>query len=491
MCDFDFVSYFLASIYFLLLLFVIRYLIQLTFHSDSPREAQRFFLLLVSFQCLGRCLYFFMWPAMGDKCSPTASADNFLWINGLGNLPPALFIAAFSILVFTFARIYHCVLLSGIGRERTRFSVLYIILLLLNAIASGSEIGEWASEDSASHEYFSQITVYSVAGVSLVLALMFWLYGTLLYKQVERVLLLHLPAPEMGEESNRGDDGDRSSAPDSPNYGPVNSQPIKIKDTSKQPLLEADRNVKSASSLSPVYLPRPEFLSPSDGVDVLPLHYSVLEPSAAATNQSMTENNRSLYSDSSNQLRSPANSLQMQTSSDYSNSVNYIPPVNPMRKLAIIAGICTLCLTLRTILLLVIVVLGSVFDWSLTLLYFSLSEIIPLLLMLKVFDTPSPVVPLTNEQDPNESFQDGDQYKSPSKTSLNASVSASPAQSSGGNSLTNTSLPVSSSGAGNNFALSIPENAGTGNSELDAERLRALGNGREAEYLNGLDDIES
>lgn len=68
------------------------------------------------------------------------------------------------------------------------------------------------------------------------------------------------------------------------------------------------------------------------------------------------------------------------------------PPPNPMRKIAVIAAICTACLIARAILLAVVMGCGLDFNAGTTLIYFATSEIFPLVFMLRVFNTPSPLV---------------------------------------------------------------------------------------------------
>jgi cytoskeletal protein RodZ len=465
-CSFTYVSFVLGSVYTLLLLFVIRYLFKLFGLSDPSRFSQKLFLVLVSLQCLGRVLYFFLWPYLGSECTPTASSSEFAWINGLGNIPPALFFAAFSVLVFTFARIYHKVLLMNVAKQTQRFSLLITLLVLLNCICCTSEIGEWLSQnDEKNHTFFENFTVYFMASVSLMLALLFWLYGTLLYKQVERVLKSTLPAEQshfLPNNSNNNSNNNHLSgqyaANNLPNnstaspYATSNALAIKsspyiafkpnavnpedeivlqaspdsvenshnsVLDVSSaslhQPLLtnnglatpnKAQLKVNSTDAISKPSL-SPDYYVSHGGrnypalteVDQVPTNRA-----NPAQSQSVYENLRggNYYGENSAEnspevsLAGPNNKIYPATALDsYENqhgmnhSMSYSPPVNPMRKLALIAGICTLCLFCRTLLLIVIAITGSVFDWYVSLLYFSLSEVIPLMLMLKVFDTPT------------------------------------------------------------------------------------------------------
>lgn len=64
-----------------------------------------------------RVLYFLLFPFNNSSCHPANSGEAresttsaAWWIHLLSNLPAELFLLAFSVLVFTFARIYHRVL---------------------------------------------------------------------------------------------------------------------------------------------------------------------------------------------------------------------------------------------------------------------------------------------------------------------------------------------------------------------------------------------
>lgn len=68
------------------------------------------------------------------------------------------------------------------------------------------------------------------------------------------------------------------------------------------------------------------------------------------------------------------------------------PPPNPMRKIAVIAAICVACLIARAGLIVGMSASGHDFSAVTTVVYFVLSEVAPLFGMLKVFNTPTPLV---------------------------------------------------------------------------------------------------
>lgn len=71
-----------------------------------------------------------------------------------------------------------------------------------------------------------------------------------------------------------------------------------------------------------------------------------------------------------------------------SNSSSSLAPKNPMRKIVYVACVCGLCFVLRTVSLpLIGHFMGDSYDWVKFVLYLSIAEIIPVCLMLFVFDS--------------------------------------------------------------------------------------------------------
>jgi H+/Cl- antiporter ClcA len=102
---------------------------------------------------LGRILYFLLWPHFGYDgvhCEPEnighrQPPSNAL-IKALAIVPASFFIAAFSINVYTFGRIYHGVLRLQ-QHQRPLWMILPVILIILNISVSG-EIWMWAVTSS-------------------------------------------------------------------------------------------------------------------------------------------------------------------------------------------------------------------------------------------------------------------------------------------------------------------------------------------------------
>jgi len=122
-------------------------------------------------------LYFILYPLIVSACDPnmwskpgtvvtTTSVD--WWMHLLSNLPAMLFLHAFSVLVYTFARIYHKVLLAGVWFQARRFHMLTVVLVLLNVVALIATFGDWVSElESHSNTLtaFVAMLTYCVTGV--------------------------------------------------------------------------------------------------------------------------------------------------------------------------------------------------------------------------------------------------------------------------------------------------------------------------------------
>jgi len=197
-CPFTYAAFTLAFIYLLLFIFVCRYLINLVRQNSAKKRAQKIFLAVLIAQTLLRVLYFVLFPFNSKACNPEmkshhdhgklTSAEWFVHL--LGNLPAMLFLSAFSVLVFTFARIYHKVLLAGVWFQERRFRILTGSLVIINALALVALLGDWAySANSASGLYvFANIYIFGLMATCFVLAFAFLAYGALLYVQVQRIM---------------------------------------------------------------------------------------------------------------------------------------------------------------------------------------------------------------------------------------------------------------------------------------------------------------
>jgi hypothetical protein len=236
-CAFTYTSFVLAFVYLILLALVMRYLHNIIEQNSTKKKAQKIFLAILIGHTLrqsptheplarrcddalcsscrptthtaDRCfvvsvfsvrvLYFIVFPFSSSACNPrmkgtpgidtTRSAD--WWMHLLGNLPAMLFLMAFSVLVYTFARIYHKVLLAGVYFQERRFNALTVLLIVLNALALIATFGDWAyaaSNKNSTLEPFVTMLIYCVTGVSAILALMFLVYGALLYYQVQNII---------------------------------------------------------------------------------------------------------------------------------------------------------------------------------------------------------------------------------------------------------------------------------------------------------------
>jgi hypothetical protein len=185
-CVFTYISIFLTLSYTLLLLRCIIYLYRLFHrHPSNKRRPQKIFLLFTTFTCIGRALYFLLWPATEtDVCTPTTdNSDNIpLWLTILGTLPPCLFLSSFSVNVFTFGRIYHTILFL----QRNRFQLLLSLLLTCNlAVYSLTILAYFGGSDNRDTAFLASIWCLSIC-VFLV-AIGFSFYGLMLYYRMKYV----------------------------------------------------------------------------------------------------------------------------------------------------------------------------------------------------------------------------------------------------------------------------------------------------------------
>lgn len=198
LCSFSYTAWTLSFVYLILFFLVIRYLANLIKQNSVKKRAQKLFLCMLIGQTVLRIIYFALFPFHSDSCEPTLKGNDGeemtgaqWWIHLLSNVPAVLFLMAFSVLVYTFARIYHKVLLAGVWFQERRFRILTGVLILLNTVALVATFGDWAyaAANPSSHlKSFVDMLLYCVLAVSFILAVLFLAYGTLLYYQVQAII---------------------------------------------------------------------------------------------------------------------------------------------------------------------------------------------------------------------------------------------------------------------------------------------------------------
>ena len=196
-CSFSYTAWTLAVVYLVLFFLVIRYLLNLIKQNSVKKRAQKLFLCILIGQTTLRTVYFTVYPFSANSCEPSMKGNHGedtsgaeWWMHLLSNVPAVLFLMAFSVLVFTFARIYHKVLLAGVWFQERRFRFLTVVLVILNLVALVATFGDWAYAASPnSHlQAFVNMLLYTILAVSSILAGFFLLYGTLLYYQVQTII---------------------------------------------------------------------------------------------------------------------------------------------------------------------------------------------------------------------------------------------------------------------------------------------------------------
>lgn len=193
-CPFSYYALVLVVGYVILLLVVFRYQWRL-FINKITRVAQKLFLGFTALQCMGRITYFIYWSFFSEDCSNPGSTDEAAWLNVFGNFPPPLFLSAFSVNVYTFARIYHTVL----ARQRYRFRVLYCSLITLNVVMYLGVLLNTLELTTGS------AWVWQLLVSSLLIALGFFVYALLIYNDIKvRAEANGVPTPRMTQSMTLG-----------------------------------------------------------------------------------------------------------------------------------------------------------------------------------------------------------------------------------------------------------------------------------------------
>jgi hypothetical protein len=184
-----YVSFVLCAVYLGLFAFVVRYLTRLV-RSQDKRRAQKLFLTLIVLQCTGRFAYFILWPFVGGTCDPTITSEAFSWLDLPGTLPPAFLVSAFSVLVFTFARIYHCILHvrhHTILQQRL-FAAMAGFLVSVNITVYISTLLQYISSARTRPFASGDLEPITLSVACFLVAFCFLMYGTLLYLECQRVI---------------------------------------------------------------------------------------------------------------------------------------------------------------------------------------------------------------------------------------------------------------------------------------------------------------
>lgn len=178
-CNFTYVSFGLAIGYFLILLIIIGYLCRLL-RSEAKRRAQKLFLGFATLQCIARSLFFTLWPLINHQaCSiPSTNAGSNVWMDALGTAPAPFFLSAFSVNVFTFARIYHTVL----DGQRGWFSALVVGLVVTNLAIYTAVLSDMAIHQSP---VASTVAVGVLSTAAFLVSLGFVLYAVLIFFAVK------------------------------------------------------------------------------------------------------------------------------------------------------------------------------------------------------------------------------------------------------------------------------------------------------------------
>ena len=187
-CAFTIVSLVLASTYLVVLVFTIFLLLRLCRLPRASRLSQKLYVSLILLTTLLRSLYFLYWPttvtSSSDEC--VISADDRrepVAVSIAGSLPAALFVSAFSVNTFTFARVYY----RRLSSSAAAFSLLIAFLLAVNAavyavVALLVYAFIYGGRDVAAH--VDVVLAWSVSVSALLVALAFSYYGLRLYRGV-------------------------------------------------------------------------------------------------------------------------------------------------------------------------------------------------------------------------------------------------------------------------------------------------------------------
>ena len=339
-CTFTILSICLSIVYGLCFLLCLVYQLRLLRLPCHKRQSQRLFLHLCVGQCLLRALYFVLWPILvANNPSPgqqqgSAGGGCVLSVEGegegivlmvIGSLPSALFLSAFTINVFTFSRIYHTTLNHSVLKYR-------LVLLLMATVNLAT-------------------------------------YSTLVLLYI--VTTIYTPQPSAPNPADSAS-ADRSLADV--------AESLYLYALSCSTLIVAAsfcfygiklylglRGAATASLRSPPLHPSGSFSSVES---IGPTPGRSFPPSLSAP------------------FLTPSSSLSSTTAGGgAAGGWSCWPAYNPMLKLAVVSTLTMLCFLVRVVLLpLLSHYQRGQFSFSLLLLYVTLSEVVPLLLVLYLFD---------------------------------------------------------------------------------------------------------
>ena len=381
----------------------------LSFSSSSLH--QQLFLACALLKCGLRFLYFLLFPLLSSGCRPLSllPASALQWLSALGHLPTCLLLLCLSILCYSLARIYHILLLAGGKRQRVRLYLLSTLLILLNVAVVVAEVGEWAARG-----VLGGWAAYVVAAECAVMGVLLFLYGYLLFHHVQVILELSVssaPVPaivlsagsykataplpihrqvaplpmnglgsvESAGSSSQSSSGGASISPASyiPMWRSGGASSVAEEDGSVVDKLIIQ--VEEEHNESGEYGPHSSF-SYSDNNTSLPFSPTPFTPPAPAS--LVSTSSPSLHTSSFTQHHSlPPSSSPPPTAAVWQ------PPPNPLRRLAVLSALITLCLWLRSaVLLLVVIMMDGAWGVASTLVYWCVGEVLPLLLMLRLME---------------------------------------------------------------------------------------------------------
>ena len=377
----------------------------LSFSSSSLH--QQLFLACALVECTLRFLYFLLYPLLSTQCGSPAllPASPHLWLDALGHLPTCLLLLCLSILCYSLARIYHILLLAGGKRQRVRLYLLSALLVLLNVAVLVAEIGLWVARGVV-----GGWGAYVVAAECAVMGVLLFLYGYLLFHHVQAILELSVSSSPL-PASLRNSASYKATAP-----LPIHRQIVPMLMNGSGSLESGGSSHSSsgdASSSPASYIPTWRGDSAVDEEDSMVgrLITQVQEEQEPGVEYGGHDSFSYSYSDNNVSLPfSPTqftpttaptplvstSSPTLHTSSSFSRSLSppspstsfaLTPPPNPLRRLAVLSALITLCLWLRSaVLLLVVVMLDDVWNVASTLVYWCVGEVLPLILMLRLME---------------------------------------------------------------------------------------------------------
>lgn len=192
-CVFSIVSFSLGGCYVLINIAVAILLVRITRQHGASRKAQKLFLFFSWLQSAGRTAFFFIRPMTLYPCGDSTITKTTIWLDLLGTIPAALFISAFSVNVYTFARIFHTVL----ARQQAHFLCLKAILTLLNVVLYTITIA------SATIDGLTVLMVWLVSFNAFSIACCFMTYAAGVHREVDQRLAQNARRATRGQYRRR------------------------------------------------------------------------------------------------------------------------------------------------------------------------------------------------------------------------------------------------------------------------------------------------